>query len=264
MLCLAQSVKPDLNLKGNKLEATVTQLISFKTGDNNNALDTARYLEFTIELEPLKQESYLLTLDNFNSKVPFSNSDDLNKLVAEFRSSEKYVLVTNLDFSEFELENKKHVKDMAKTYLTNINRRLQGINHSSITIPNDSEGAIYWCTELIEPIFNGYKIDLTKDFEYPVETGLPEPNHTFRDTLHIKINTETENPNIETSMRSSGDEINQAVDGTSFSSDFYMFSTTKYFVKEDGRIEQVNIHAGNGSSQHQGEMWMTFEIKFTD
>ena len=79
---------------------------------------------------------------------------------------------------------------------------------------------------------------MTKDFQDPVELDLPEPNHTFKDTLHIKINTETENPNIETSMRSSGDEISQATGDNSFTSDFYMFSTTKYFLTKYKQLRQ--------------------------
>jgi len=132
---------------------------------------------------------------NLLPRLELSNLEALNTLYHDFIKEQKYDLECDLGMSNPKINNIKYIYGLAEKYKPKIDKIKTNIfmypndnmvYYKDVSIPDEKFEIVDKCILLVSPIFDGYDVDISKEYEYPHEVKLSYLNTLFNDTLFYK------------------------------------------------------------------------------
>jgi|GEM_PF-1414702 hypothetical protein len=279
----SQDLVPKKSIFDKEVELSIDYLMTTmsQSEGNNLEVDTSEFLSYKVMVSPQMNDNYTISINEFIPRLELSNLEALNTLYHDFIKEQKYDLECDLGMSNPKINNIKYIYGLAEKYKPKIDKIKTNIfmypndnmvYYKDVSIPDEKFEIVDKCILLVSPIFDGYDVDISKEYEYPHEVKLSYLNTLFNDTLFYKTKSISNRiQEIEISFYSDSGEINNALkelkelekrEGSI--NDFEMFNCIKYNIdKASGKIIGIIINSGMTSSSDKYEMKIEYRINYS-
>jgi len=179
----SQDLVPKKSIFDKEVELSIDYLMTTmsQSEGNNLEVDTSEFLSYKVMVSPQMNDNYTISINEFIPRLELSNLEALNTLYHDFIKEQKYDLECDLGMSNPKINNIKYIYGLAEKYKPKIDKIKTNIfmypndnmvYYKDVSIPDEKFEIVDKCILLVSPIFDGYDVDISKEYEYPHEVKL--------------------------------------------------------------------------------------------
>ena len=279
-IVFSQNIVPDKSIFDKKVEMSIDYLMTTmrQSQGSDIEVDTSEFISYKVMVNPLMNDDYTIYINDFIPKLELSNFEALNTLYHDFIKEQKYDLECSLEMSNTKISNIKYIYGLAEKYKPKIDKIKTNISmypsdnivhYKDVLIPHERFEIINKCILLVSPIFDGYDVDMSKEYEYPYNVELSYLNASFNDTLFYRTKSLTnEIQQIEIYFHSDSIEIYNVLTELkeiekSNMDNLELFNSIKYNIdKTTKKIIRIIINSVNISGSDIFEAKIDYKIEY--